>query len=88
LYISRSFGILDEDCCGDWRWDLCRTPTNITRTSSTHPTTTHLHSSKMPKDLHSDEERGPPRQHPRTVQARVGWWWVGELSIAVVSRSN
>ena len=37
--------------------------------TSTHPTTTHLHSCKMPKDLHSDEKRGPLQQHPRTMQA-------------------
>jgi hypothetical protein len=46
--------------------------TQLTRTS-THPTTTHLHECKMPKDLHSDEKRGPSRQYPRIMHARAGW---------------
>jgi hypothetical protein len=49
-HLNRSFGIWDEDCCGDWRWDLCRTTTNITWTYINSP-------NNHPSPLMQDAER-------------------------------
>jgi hypothetical protein len=64
-HLNRSFGIWDEDCCGDWRWDLCRTTTNITRTYINSP---NNHPSPLMQDAKRPSfwwKERPPSTTPR-----------------------